>query len=792
MWSEMASALADFAWKNMVNRTDRFGLYLADGSVVTESNLEKHNLEAFFAGKFSAGLHTTSPKNTCRWIAFDIDSDDKSNHQAENWILAERLVHAARQHDLRCLVEDSNGVDRYHVWIIFDRPVPSVAAYDLAEEIRVEAEALCEVFPKQPSLEPGQIGNWLRLPGKHPRRPHVSRFWDEEKRDWGGPEIMLEAPINEMRDFMLGENPPEPESEPGNPAPANLADLADVISALEAIPNTPETYEKLRTNSYDLWFKVVAALALYGDDAKASTLRWSEAYERHDIAAFERKWRQCQNPKRRGKVTGKTIIQIAQKHFGWKPKTPLAIRSSATESTPLESPPYASSPEELREAQAAAVARMNQTYAMLAMPNKAVVMRETPQALRYWDVRSFKSFVANEFVQAKVFEGKGRPEHRPISDFWISSRERRTYQGVSLSPCEEPPEGCYNLWTGWGVKPKKGDCHLYLAHLLDVVCSGVEEYYRYLLAWMADAVQNPGDKSGICVVMRGAQGAGKGMATLPFELIFGRHFKAVTNPAHVSGKFNAHLEDCLILFADEAYNVHNAIATGSLKALITNPTFHVEHKGINSYQAPNKTRIIMSSNNAWIVPAEVDDRRFFVLDVSSKRAKSTKYFAALHQEITHGGAAALLHTLLNHDFADIDVRHAPQTAALIDQKIRSAESSDQWWHSTLADGYILANQEGWPEWIDCEALYEKYIRDMQAARGALLTKIGFFMRFAVLCPNARKHRATIDGGRRAYGYLLPGLAACREAFCDVFGAVPWAKAPPMVNDDTAEIMDTFK
>jgi hypothetical protein len=36
-----------------------------------------------------------------------------------------------------------------------------------------------EVFPKQESLsERVQFGNWLRLPGRHHTREHLTRVWD--------------------------------------------------------------------------------------------------------------------------------------------------------------------------------------------------------------------------------------------------------------------------------------------------------------------------------------------------------------------------------------------------------------------------------------------------------------------------------------------------------------------------------------------------------------------------------------------------------------------------------------
>ena len=50
------------------------------------------------------------------------------------------------------------------------------------------------------------------------------------------------------------------------------------------------------------------------------------------------------------------------------------------------------------------------------------------------------------------------------------------------------PEGCepnqYNLWRGFAVKPKKGDCSLYLAHLRWTICRGnAEHFVIYSRGW---------------------------------------------------------------------------------------------------------------------------------------------------------------------------------------------------------------------------------------------------------------------------------------------------------------------
>ena len=104
--------------------------------------------------------------------------------------------------------------------------------------------------------------------------------------------------------------------------------------------------------------------------------------------------------------------------------------------------------------------------------------------------------------------------------------------------------------------------------------------------------------------------------------ICGRHGIAVSSSHHLVGNFNAHLRDCICLFCDEAGLADDKAAHSRLKALITEPFLMIEAKNRDAIQAPNFTHIIMASNDAWVIPASLGARRFFVLDVSRERLHS--------------------------------------------------------------------------------------------------------------------------------------------------------------------------
>ena len=71
---------------------------------------------------------------------------------------------------------------------------------------------------------------------------------------------------------------------------------------------------------------------------------------------------------------------------------------------------------------------------------------------------------------------------------------------------------CYNLWRGFAINPERGDWSLYNDHIFYNIAKGNEDYYLWILAWMARVVQDPGGKKpGTAIAIRGKQGTGKGV-----------------------------------------------------------------------------------------------------------------------------------------------------------------------------------------------------------------------------------------------------------------------------------------
>lgn len=335
---------------------------------------------------------------------------------------------------------------------------------------------------------------------------------------------------------------------------------------------------------------------------------------------------------------------------------------------------------------------MNEKYSVIWLEGKVLVMRKSydpmfgRDKISYCGKADLFNWHANKYFHKE--DELGNPVKVNKAAVWWSHEKRREYRGFKFDPhSDNESDGFFNLWRGFAYEPKKGDCSLYYKHLLDNVAGGNRNLYEYLLDWMADTVQYPTRRTGISIVLRGGSGVGKGVAISTFCKLFGigQHALHVSDAEHIFGKFNGHLKECIVLHGDEAFYAGNHQHEATLKALVTESTRMIELKHRDSFQFVNYTRLMLSSNKDWVVPMEQDDRRFLVIDVLNRMQKDNKYFDSLTSQMDNGGYEALLYDLQKRDISNVNIRDYPNTEAILDNKLNSMDTIDQWIYYRLKD-----------------------------------------------------------------------------------------------------------
>jgi len=380
----------------------------------------------------------------------------------------------------------------------------------------------------------------------------------------------------------------------------------------------------------------------------------------------------------------------------------------------------------------AAVSELNHQHAVVLAGDKTVVLREcmsdNPDYEGMSEVRllsrdAFKMLYENRSVWVEIVdrEGKDKSKMIPIADWWLKSPDRRQYlNGITFRPDGIAPDGYYNLWHGYAVDPlplgifrNAMKCRRLLRHMKYNVCLGIRGHYRYLLAWMADLVQDPARKKGVALVLRGNKGSGKSKVAEVLASLFGLHAIKVSQMRHLVGNFNRHLAAKLLLVAEESFWAGDKSDDGPLKDMITSKTVTLEAKGVDAFEMPSYLRIVMVTNNDWAVPATEDERRYFVLDVGDDHRQDLPYFAAIDEQMDCNvgeGRRALLSLLQSFDLSGVSIRKVPETAALRKQRALSMAVEDQFIHDALVDGELLDADWNIGRNIPKSELYGEYVR----------------------------------------------------------------------------------
>ncbi|WP_334485655.1 primase-helicase family protein [Bradyrhizobium algeriense] len=356
---------------------------------------------------------------------------------------------------------------------------------------------------------------------------------------------------------------------------------------------------------------------------------------------------------------------------------------------------------------------MNEAFAVTKYGGQIVIALLFGNDISFMTIDDFHKMFANLVIFKQTAT---TTETIKVSRRWFEWTGRRQYlgRGVVFEPGGplDIPNDMLNLWRGFGVTPKPGNWALLRSHMLNVVCSGNQQHFDYLLRLLAYRVQHLGTQTGVAVALLGAPGAGKGVLARTFGHFFGKHFAHITHGDQLTGRFNAALGTASTVFLDEALWAGDKKGEGVLKALITEPQFQLEAKFRDPIMVKNLLFIMVASNNEWAIPAGMGDRRWFVLDVADTYAGlgHQTYFAPLYAEIENGGAAAMLHDLLNMDLKAFDVRAIPHTAAKAKQQALSLHGALAWLYDVLQEGSISSEQ--WQDGgltIDTDRAYMCYV-----------------------------------------------------------------------------------
>lgn len=409
------------------------------------------------------------------------------------------------------------------------------------------------------------------------------------------------------------------------------------------------------------------------------------------------------------------------------------------------------------------IAKINRDYAFIITGGKPAILHEKKHMdgstdVEYWSVDAFRQFFSNQMITS------GRNQV-PAGDYWLRHADRRTYKGLIFEPGKERAEH-YNLWRGFSFEPdQSGDWSILKEHLIENVCQEDEELFKWVFGWFAEIVQHPDQKSGTSLTLRGEQGTGKTIVGELFGRLFSRHYTLIDQERYLFGNFNSHMASTILLHSDEGFWGGDPRHVGKLKSLVTSNTQRIEQKGKDSLEVNSYLRLLITSNEDWVVPAAFEERRFAVVDVGTGRQQDRPYFIAMREQLKNGGYGALLYDLMHFDLTSVDMGNLPETLALTQQKEISMDPIQTYWFTCLQQGNTLLMQKtGWQAVVKTQELHEDCIRYLNQLGYRRMPHLNaFFRKIRELVPADSMQRKLI-GAERQSAVTLPTLTEARLHF----------------------------
>ena len=439
------------------------------------------------------------------------------------------------------------------------------------------------------------------------------------------------------------------------------------------------------------------------------------------------------------------------------------------------------------------IEQLNQEHAFVLIGGAPRVLWETTDHKGRFHAQNLTLDAARAKLAPLTFTPDGG---KPSSMFqrWFHHPDRRSFDGVCFAPGSTTPLRFYNLWRGFaytplerGVKPgarAQRGLDAFLTHLRVNVCADDAKLAHWRAGYFAHIIQKPEEKPLTSLVFQGPKGVGKTSLVDRVGALLGPHYLVASDPRYLTGNFNAYMEGKLLFVLEEAHWGGDRKSNGILNHLITGSTQVIERKGVDPFEVDSFTRLVMIGNDNWIAPASEDERRYdisrvgmrmFPMQTEPDKRIVRDFFETMRLDMEEaGGYELLLRFLLDFDLTGIDVREAPNTEGLLDQKERSLKPIHQWWLEILREGRIVESDiPDWPELVEKHRVrdaFRRYAKGRQMT-GWMETDQEFGAQLKRACPklDVRQRGPVDEKGTRPSAYRFPSLEEARAAWATFIG-----------------------
>lgn len=290
-----------------------------------------------------------------------------------------------------------------------------------------------------------------------------------------------------------------------------------------------------------------------------------------------------------------------------------------------------------------------------------------------------------ELQYENIFVGEDIQEKTKWTKIWRSLKYIRTFENVDFLPHPLPcPD--YTLNTFNGLRAAKlpscveKNIDLLLNHI-KILSGNDEAGTKYIIDYLAHAVQKPGELPRVALVFQSDQGTGKNIFFENFvrKVLGGEYLLQTAEMDKVIGRFSM-INNKLFVIMDETSGKDSFSNSDKIKNIITAEQVAWERKGIDGININNCGRYLFFSNNETPVKIESSDRRYVVYKCSNDRQNDSVYFKKMSKMFNDDEVIKTFYSyLLNIDISNWDsINDRPITEAYQDIQSANTPAMAKW------------------------------------------------------------------------------------------------------------------
>ena len=320
-----------------------------------------------------------------------------------------------------------------------------------------------------------------------------------------------------------------------------------------------------------------------------------------------------------------------------------------------------------------------------------------PDELTRWSVQNKKSvieFSAQKYLNSIEFKEK---DYSPTIDFNKKEKiikKTRSINGIELIDHYVNMAKPLPFDNSKKIKREKYENQLNLiySHIKDVLCSGNDDQYQYVLNFIACTFK--GRKLRKALYWQSNERVGKGTIIILMMKVLGSRAHKCSQIEEIL-KYNKNFEGrCFINIDEPPIDTGNYRSIGDvMKGYITEKTFGCRDMFNKAYQQDNTFNMILTTNNDAINLTQTNNERYVVTDISEHKKGDFKYFDYISKIIDTEEIQILFYRDMMNRYEDEKLKKwnediTPQTESKKKKIIEALPHFHKW----IKDSYILTGK----------------------------------------------------------------------------------------------------